>query len=171
MSSQSTPASFNHQKRYLRATYTLMALAYVLIGAVLIIEQKVRSRIPYFTDWPNSSEMQSVPSGSSDQDVTAYYSYLHSWSLSQVKETYFFNPLLLTWVYATIGVIIIIFIFLSNAWYARYRQGDLYPVEVYNGYMSERGGKVEYFNWAVYIILGAFMVYYAATNLIYGQIY
>jgi hypothetical protein len=171
MSPEEAAERYNHQKRYLSTAYTVMAVLYFLMGAALIIEERVRTRIPYFTDWPNSNQMTSVPSGSSDSQVQAYYNYLHNWNLAGLKETYLFSPAMLTWIYMGIGMLLIIFIYMTNAWYARHRQGDLYPVEVYNGYITERGGKVDYFNWAVYIILGSFMLYYATTNLIYGQIY
>lgn len=171
MSSAEKTRDYSHQKRYLSTAYAVLAALYFLMGLVLIIAEQLRPRIPYFTAWPNSSQMTSVPSGSSDVDVQNYYNYLHNWNLSGLKETYSFSPALLTWIYLGIGMLLVIFIFLTNAWYARHLRGDLYPIEVYNGYITERGGKVDYFNWAVYAILGSFMLYYAATNLIYGQIY
>lgn len=162
---------YDHQKRYLGLTYTILAVLYFLIGATLILVEWLRPRIPYFLQWPNANEMTSVPTGSSDAEVQAYYNYLHNWSLMDLGEKYFWSPAMLSWAYLGVGMLIIIFIFLTNAWHARQIKGDLYPVEVYNGYISERGGKVDYFNWAVYAIIGSFMLYYAATNLIYGQIY
>ena len=171
MSPQAEAEKYHHQKRYLGIAYGVLAALYFLIGVVLIIAERFRTRIPYFTDWPNANQVMPIPSGSDDQAVRAYYDYLHNWQLMKIQETYFFQPSMVTWIYAGIGMLIIIFLFITYIWHIRHRQGDLYPVEVYNGYISERGGKVDYFNWAVFSIVGSFALYYAATNLIYGQIY
>ena len=53
----------------------------------------------------------------------------------------------------------------------RRHQGDLYPVEVYNAYITERGGPIDSFNWATYAILLTYMAYYTVINLIFGQYY
>ena len=42
---------------------------------------------------------------------------------------------------------------------------DLYPVEVYNAIITERGGPVDTFNWVLYAVLLSYMAYYTVTNL------
>ncbi len=44
-------------------------------------------------------------------------------------------------------------------------------MEVYNGYITERGGPVDSFNWATYAILVGLVIAYVVWNLIYGQMY
>jgi hypothetical protein len=61
--------------------------------------------------------------------------------------------------------------FFAFAWYARRRSGDLYPVEVFNGIITERNGPVDPFNYAVWAILGIYIVYYTVIQVLYGQLY
>ena len=120
---------------------------------------------------PVPSGYTDVPTGSDDEAVQNYYDYLDYRHLAYLHETTTIDRVDLTTIYGILGGILIIFYFFVTAWGARRSKADLYPVEVYNGYLSERGGPVDPFNIAVYAILFCYMVYYTVIQLIYGQYY
>lgn len=156
--------------RWVARLYILAAALYVLLGFVLIAHayargQEINPMIPV------PSQYTDVPTGSDDAAVQAYYDYLNYRHLENLEQTYTWSPLTLTTAYGILGGILVIFYFLVLAWHARRSRGDLYPVEVFNGYLSERGGPVDAFNWAVYAILLGFMIYYTVVNVIFGQYY
>lgn len=160
----------NDTFRWVARLYVLGAVIYVLLGFVLIAGayargQEVNPMIPV------PSEYTEVPTGSDDASVKAYYDYLNYRHLDQLGQTHTLDPLVITTIYGILGGILVIFYFFVLAWHARRPKGDLYPVEVFNGYVSERGGPIDSFNWAVYAILIAYMVYYTAVSLIFGQYY
>ncbi len=160
----------NNTYRWVARLYVLAAVLYVLLGFTLIANayargQEVNPMIPV------PSEYTDVPTGSDDEAVEAYYDYLNYRHLDELNQTYLFDPLGITTIYGILGGILVISYFFAFAWHARMSRGDLYPVEVFNGYLSERGGPVDPFNWAVYAILIAYMVYYTVVHLIFGQYY
>lgn len=48
---------------------------------------------------------------------------------------------------------------------------DLYPVESYNGYVTERNGGVDNFNWAVIIVVTLYTGLVIVSNIVNAQIY
>ena len=154
--------------RRFTAIYLICAALYVVLGFASIVNAYAQSTNPMI---PVPDRFTNAPSGSDDVAVEAYYDYLNIRHFNQQNETYFLDPVDFITIYGILAGILIIFYFLMMAWYARRSKGDLYPVEVYNGYLSERGGPVDSFNWAVYAILAAFMIYYVVVHLIYGQYY
>jgi hypothetical protein len=112
-----------------------------------------------------------VPTGSDDASVLAYYDYLNRQHAATLQETYTFNWQNFLITYAIIAAALISLYFFAMVWYSRKRSGDLYPVEAYNGFITERNGPVDVLNYAVAAILGIYMLYYTVVDLIYGQIY
>lgn len=162
--------------RKLLARIMIVSVAlYGLLGGLLIYtaheayaQQTLSSVYP---SMGKTLDMQ-VPTGSDDASVKKFYEYLALRHVGTLEETYIFNWYYFNTMYLVIGTGLIVFYFLTFSWYARVRkQGDLYPVEVYNAYITERGGPVDPFNWAVYSILLIYMVYYTVINLTLGQYY
>jgi hypothetical protein len=150
--------------------YLAGAAIYLLLGALLAVPA-------YATEntlnpiAPVPAHTTKVPTGSDDASVRAYYDYLNLEHASTLKETYHFNWQNFMVVYALIAAALVSLYFFAFAWYAKRRSGDLYPVEVYNGLLTERAGPIDAFNYAVWAILGIYMVWYLVLQLIYGQIY
>jgi hypothetical protein len=142
--------------------YAILALAFVAVA----YGQTRQSTIPL----PTYTFLR-PPSGSSDVVVERYFEYLNLQSVGNLTESYFPNWVGLIEAFGYGAVFLIILYFFVYAWFARRRTGDLYPVEVYNGYITERGGPVDPFNWATYTILVSYMVYYSVVNILYGQMY
>jgi hypothetical protein len=153
-----------------RRVYAGGVLVYLILGALLAVpayatENTLSPLVPV----PGSS--RNVPTGSDDASVLAYYDYLNLRHANSLKETYLYDWQGFLVTYALIAAALISLYFFAFAWYARRRAGDLYPVEVYNGFLTERNGPVDAFNYAVWAILGIYMVYYTVIQLLYGQLY
>lgn len=158
-------------RKRLNLLFAITAVLYVLLGVALSIQAFAQQRLnPVFSEVGNPTT-RPVPTGSDDASVKAFYHYLDLRHLAVERETYVGDPETAATYYGLIGVAIIIFYYFTFAWYARLKSGDLYPVEVYNGYIPERGGPVDRFNWATYTILVAYMVYYTVVNILFGQMY
>lgn len=166
-----TRQKYMRVKRTLAAVFAVTAALYALMGILLIgaaYAQQTRSTI-FVT--PNKP-IVAVPTGSDDKAVKAFFDYDNLRHVSSLEETYFINPYEWETMYLVIGAILIMFYTLAFAWFSRSRrQGDLYPVEVYNGYMAERGGPVDIYVYAGWTIALSYMVYYTVINLMYGQYY
>lgn len=150
--------------------YLVGAVIYLLLGILLAVpayatENTLNPLVPV------PSHTSRVPTGSDDASVQAYYDYLNLEHANTLKETYHFNWQNFIVTYAMIAAALISLYFFAFAWYARRRSGDLYPVEVFNGLLTERAGPVDAFNYAVWGILGIYMIWYIVIQLIYGQIY
>ena len=157
-------------EKTMRRIYVITVITYVLLGLLLTIpayatENTANPIVPI----PGPSV--SVPTGSDDVSVLAYYDYLNLRHANSLKETYNYDWQTFLVTYGLIAAVLIAFYFFVFAWYARRRRSDLYPVEVYNGFITERGGPVEPFNYAAWSILGIYMIYYVAIQLTYGQLY
>ncbi len=156
--------------RITRRIYVAGVVFYLLLGLLLTIPAyATENTLNPIAPVPGSTH--NVPTGSDDASVQAYYDYLNLEHSNSLKETYLYNWQNFLITYALIAAALISLYFFSFAWYARRRTGDLYPVEVFNGFITERGGPVDPFNYAVYAILGIYMVYYVVIQLLYGQIY
>ena len=146
--------------------YVVTVVAYAVLGAVLLASAYATAEIPNSI---SVTPLKAVPTGNSDEVIQQYYDYLWLRHLETYTQTYAINPVLMIIIYAILGAVLVLTYFFTYAWYARLPKGDLYPVEVFNGYLSERGSPVDAFNWAMYAILATFMVWYIIWNLIFGQ--
>jgi hypothetical protein len=156
--------------RTLRRIYLVSVIFYLLLGIVMTIPAyATENSLNPIAPVPGSTSI--VPTGSDDLSVQAYYDYLNQQHLMSLKEAYIYDWQGFLTTYLLIAVVLIAFYAFVYAWYARRRKADLYPVEVYNGYLTERGGPVDPFNYATWAILGIYMVYYVVIQLIYGQLY
>jgi hypothetical protein len=156
----------------LRWLYIIVVVLYLLIGLVFVgpaLATDEQHTLNPVAPIPTSSSR--VPTGNDDATVQAYYDYLNTQQLSTLREQYVFNWQNFVVTYLEMAVFVIVFLFLAFAWYARRKTADIYPIEVFNGVITERAGPVDPFNWAVYSILGTYMVYYIVVHLIYGQLY
>jgi hypothetical protein len=111
------------------------------------------------------------PKGSSDAVVEQYYDYLRLQNYGDLGQTWKWSW---THILDALGfgaAFLVVLYFFIFAWFARRRRGDLYPVEVYNGYITERNGSVDAFNWAVYALIAIYAVTYIAMSLRFGQLY
>ncbi|HEY3318556.1 MAG TPA: hypothetical protein VGK50_09055 [Coriobacteriia bacterium] len=158
-------------RKRLNAVFGMTAVLYVLLGVALSIQAVAQQRLNPVVSEVGNPTTRAVPSGSDDASVKAFYHYLDLRHFMKEKETYVGDPETAATYYGLVGVAVILFYYFTFAWYARLKSGDLYPVEVYNGYIAERGGPVDPFNWATYAILLAYMVYYTVVNIVYGQMY
>ena len=159
-----------------RKVITLVLLVTVLLfgllGGLIVYQAYAQQTLSSVYPSVGKTVDFKVPTGSDDATVKKFFDYLALRHVGTLEETYIFNWTYFNTMYLVIGTGLIVFYFLTYAWYARVRkQGDLYPVEVYNAYITERGGPVDNFNWAVYSILIVYMAYYAVLNLILGQYY
>lgn len=155
----------------IRLVYLVTVALYVLLGFVLIsaayAQQASQSEL---LPVPSNTTLK-VPTGNADVTVQSYFHYLQLQELGGLTERYVISPVGLIEMYGVGGAFLVVLYFLMFAWYARLRRDDLYPVEVYNGYVTERGGKIDAFNFAVWAIMLAYAVAYISLSLIYGQIY
>ncbi|HEY5527821.1 MAG TPA: hypothetical protein VIL51_00015 [Thermoleophilia bacterium] len=156
--------------RVVRRIYIIGVVFYLLLGVILAVPAyATENSLNPIAPVPGSSF--NVPTGSDDASVLAYYDYLNLQHSNSLKETYLYDWQDFLVTYALIAAALIALYFFAFAWYARRSSGDLYPVEVFNGFITERGGPVDPFNWAAWSILGIYMVYYTVIQVIYGQLY
>ncbi len=160
---RSSPAGTS--RRLLNAVL-LTAIIYALLGFMVAWQAYAQTK-----SVKETGTVQTVPSGNDEQSVQAYYDYLNESNLLAKHETFVIDWPAIGWTYGMLGALLIVSYFFIFAWYARLRSHDLYPVESYNGYITERGGPVDPFNYASYIVLGSFMTYYAYTQILFGQLY
>jgi hypothetical protein len=149
----------------------MTAVMYVVFGAFIIYRAYAQQTYSWVIPTLNKPYLK-VPTGSDDKAVTAFFDYNQLRHIASLQETYFMDPYYLGTMYLIIGVVLLIFYAVAFSWFARRRnQGDLYPVEVYNAYITERSGPVDMLNWVVYVVLLSYMVTYTVVNLIGGQYY
>jgi hypothetical protein len=158
----------NNVPRWVYKTVTTLVAIYILIGFLFIGAQVYAQP---FKSASETGNIRRVPTGHDSVTVQKYYDYLNESRLLTLNETYVIDASALSWSYGFLGVILIIFFFFIFAWYARLMKHDLYPVESYNGYITERGGPVDYFNYAFYAIIISFSIYYFVVQMLYGQLY
>jgi hypothetical protein len=167
-----TPESSRHRTmRRIRKFYAFTVIAYLLTGIVLVgvayAQQSSRSSV---FPVPGNVRLQ-VPKGSTDQEAQDYFNYLQLQAYGGVRETYRVNVVTFLEFYGVAGIVVGVLYLFMFTWYARLRRDDLYPVEVYNGYITERGGPIDPFNWAVWSIMLIYAIAYIAVSLMYGQLY
>lgn len=155
--------------RWAKRLYVLSVGIYALLAAIftgLAYAQPRSTVVPL----PSQSFLR-PPSGSSDAVVERYFKYLHLQNLGNIGQTQGINWVGILDAFAFGAAFLVILYFLVFAWFARRRSGDLYPVEVYNGYITERNGGIDAFNWAAYAVILIYGVFYIAMSLRFGQIY
>jgi len=152
-----------------RRFYLVATLAYAALGLVFTaVAVAAQTNNPIV---PLPGDSTKVPTGSDDASVKAYYDYLNARHLDGLSETYGFDWNTFLTIYGLILIFLVATFFFVYAWHARRAKGDMYPVEVYNGYITERGGGVDAFNWALYAVFLTYMVYYTVISVLYGQYY
>ena len=114
-----------------------------------------------------------MPTGSDDVTYRSITTTCRLRHLQGQVETYGVNDVVLVIIYGILGATLLIFTAITWAWFTRQRRGTpgLYPVEVYNGYITERGSPVDTIAWSNYAVMLAFMVFYIWWNLTFGQWY
>ena len=160
--------------RYISTLMVATTVMYAALGGALIYRAYAQQTYSWVIPTLNRPQppQVAVPTGSDDKSVNAYFDYNQLRHAASLQETYFVDPYYLGTMYLVIGVVLIISYVLTFSWLARLRsRGDLYPVEVYNAYLTERGGPVDMLNWVAYAVLLSYMVTYTVINLIGGQYY
>jgi hypothetical protein len=157
--------------RLLRRLYIVVTLVYLLIGLVVVGPALATQQHTINPVAPIPSYSSNVPTGNDDATVERYYDYLNLQSFATMREQYLFDWQNFTIVYVEIAAFIVVFYVFVLTWYARRRALDLYPVEVFNGVISERSGPVDPFSWGMFGIAGVYCLYYMVIHLIYGQLY
>lgn len=159
-------------KTFYMVTVAIFLLLTLFVSMQAIAQNETTTTLPSLTGAANNpGPYASVPTGSDDATVRQYYHYLDLRRLQGFHEMYVFNPVWLGWGYGVLGATLIVLYLFVFAWYTRQRKEDLYPVEVYNGYITERAGPVDAFNLALYAILVGLMIAYTVWNIVYGQMY
>jgi hypothetical protein len=157
--------------RIVTTFFVVSAVLYAALGGILVYQAYAQQTRSWVIPTPNKPIMK-VPTGADDVSVNAFFAYNNLRHVSSLQETYFIDPYYFGTMYLVIGVVLIVSYFLTYSWYSRLRRhGDLYPVEVYNGYLTERGGPIDTFNWVVWAIVLTYMAYYTVINLMFGQYY
>jgi hypothetical protein len=146
---------------------------YAALGGVIVYSAWAQQTQSFAVPAPTRQPVQGpVPTGSNDAAVKGFFNYNNLRHVSTLQETYIVDPYFWGTMYLVIGVVLIVFYTLTISWYTRQRRKpDLYPVEVYNAIITERGGPVDALNYSIYAILLIYMVYYTVTNLMFGQYY
>jgi hypothetical protein len=165
----------NRLQRVARAITAFMvasAVLYGLLGAGLVYQAYAQQTRSWIIPTPNKPQFAHIPTGSDDVTVKQYYEYNALRHLGSMEEQYFVDPYYEGTMYLAIGVVLLVSYFLAFVWYAKTRnQGDLYPVEVYNAYLTERNGPIDMFNWVTWAVLLSYMAYYTVINLMFAQYY
>ena len=158
--------------KFWRRFFALASIAYIVLGLALA-GVVYASAMPRVGSSFATSPVTKVPTGSDDATVMQYYDYLQLRHLAQQAETYGVNSVTIVIIYGISGAVLLIFSAITWAWFTRGRRGQpaLYPVEVYNGYLSERGSPVDMIAWSNYAVMLAFMVFYIWWDLTFGQWY
>lgn len=162
-------ATLPRAARIARTLYVLAVSMYVILAllfSAVALAQPRTSTVPL----PSRTYL-APPSGSSDAVVEKYFDYLALQHLGNIEQTTSVNWLGLMEAFSFGGAFLIILYFFIYAWFARRKTGDLYPLEVYNGYITERNGRVDAFNWALYVAIFVYGVFYIIVSLRFGQIY
>ncbi len=111
-----------------------------------------------------------VPTGNTPEIVQQYYQYLLDHYINPVTQNvtpnYFLEGVTLGWVLIITGLIFIYFRRVRNE-----KPGKLYPVETYNGYISESNGGVGVFLLVFFGLVVVWVLWITISNLTQGQLY
>jgi hypothetical protein len=157
--------------RSIAALMIATTVMYALLGGFVVYQAYAQQTYSWVIPTLNKPYLK-VPTGADDKSVTAFFDYNQLRHLASLQETYFVDPYYLGTMYLIIGVILLAFYMVSLSWFSRQRsRGDLYPVEVYNGYLTERSGPIDKLSWVMWAVLLSYMIVYTVVNLIGGQYY
>jgi hypothetical protein len=114
--------------------------------------------------------MPPVPTGNTPEQVQAYYEHLLAQYINPVSQNLATNWLL---VGVTLGWVAIVtalfFIYFRRA--RSEKPSKLYPVETYNGYISESNAGTGLFLYIFFALVILWVLYTTITNLTQGQLY
>lgn len=155
----------------LRWLYVGVTLGYLLIGLIIVGPALATQQQTINPLAPIPSQSSAVPTGNDDATVQQYYDYLELQNLATMREQYLFDWQNFSITYLETAAFILVFYVFVLAWYSKLRKLDLYPVEVFNGVITERSGPVDPLSWGTFSIVGVYCIYYIVIHLIYGQLY
>jgi hypothetical protein len=114
---------------------------------------------------------EAVPTGNTSQVVEQYYDYLYSHYLAQITQTYSIHWDVLAWI--LFWVVLLAGLFYAYTRYQRYTHfaREPYPLESYNGYVSETNGPVGTFLAIFMTVIVVWLLLTTIYNRTYGQIY
>jgi hypothetical protein len=157
--------------RSIAALMIATTVMYALLGGFVVYQAYAQQTYSWVIPTLNKPYLK-VPTGADDKSVSAFFDYNQLRHLASLQETYFVDPYYLGTMYLIIGVVLLAFYMVSLSWFSRQRsRGDLYPVEVYNGYLTERSGPIDKLSWVMWAVLLSYMIVYTVVNLIGGQYY
>jgi hypothetical protein len=111
-----------------------------------------------------------VPTGDTPEVVEQYYQYLLSHYINPIAQNVTPNwPLIaatLGWVAIVFGLVFIYFRRARNE-----KPSTLYPVETYNGYISESNAGVGAFLFILFALVVLWLLWITISNLTQGQLY
>jgi hypothetical protein len=112
-----------------------------------------------------------VPSGSSREAVAEYFRYLYAQHVGEPVQQVGINWTLLAW-WAFWVLVLVVVLYAFTTWQQRTRASqELYPVETYDGYISDGNGPVGRFLLLFFAIVAGWLIYTTVRSLTYGQIY
>jgi hypothetical protein len=112
-----------------------------------------------------------VPTGNDGAAVSEYYDYLYNHYVSEINQTYQVNPTTLLW-WGVFVVILVGSIYLATRLQRATRsRREPYPVESYNGYITEANGPTGPFLMIVFAGIVVWLLLITIFHLVQGQIY
>lgn len=111
-----------------------------------------------------------VPTGNTPEIVQAYYEYLLAHYITPTTQNIATNwtiiGLVTGWVIIVTGVIFLYFRRVRSE-----KPSKLYPVETYNGYISESNGGTGLFLYIFFSLVVLWLLWVTISNLTQGQLY
>jgi hypothetical protein len=111
-----------------------------------------------------------VPTGDTPEIVQAYYEYLLAHYVNPTAQNIVTNWLLVSvtlgWVAIVAGLILIYFRRVRSE-----KPSKLYPVETYNGYISESNATTGAFLYIFFALVILWLLWVTVSNLTQGQLY
>lgn len=115
--------------------------------------------------------LSDIPTGSDSDTVEKYFDHLYGYYIKQFKFTFRIIPISLFWVLFYLAVLSG-FLFFGAMWQRKTRaRSEPYPVETYDGYISEGNGPVGRFLWLFFAGIFLWCVGITVMSLTEGQIY
>lgn len=111
-----------------------------------------------------------VPTGNTPEIIEQYYQYLLSHYINPVTQNITPNVMLegavFFWIIIVAGLIFVYFRRGRNE-----KPSRLYPVETYNGYISESNADVGGFLWVFFALVVIWLLWITYSNITRGQLY
>lgn len=112
-----------------------------------------------------------VPTGDTEETVRQYYNYLYHYWLDRITQNYYIHWDTLAWVVLWLFVLAAGFYAYSRWQRYTHDAKEPYPVESYNGYISETNGGVGLFLTLFFIGMVVWLVVMTILILRNGQLY